>query len=148
MTTRSQTLLDRKTLEEARPLGAAILSVFALANSMVTTVACAIDIRDIARPDLHVLWALVIGLVVACGLTAAQVLTSDVTTIGYLIALAPDAIMTAVQWREWLLTPLFNAVMPGMSGVATSWLVALIVGLVSAYIPERMIFGRRKTKRG
>jgi ABC-type xylose transport system permease subunit len=46
------------------------------------------------------------------------------------------------------LTPLFNAVMPGISGVATSWLVALIVGLVSAYIPERMIFGRRKTKRG
>ncbi|KPL90003.1 hypothetical protein [Herpetosiphon geysericola] len=144
MTTRSQTLLGRKTLDEARPIGAAILSGVAFIISIATTVACVIDVRDIARPDVSIIYAVLIGFIIAIGLTAAQILTSDVTTIGYLIALAPDAIMTALQLREWLLTPLFNAIMPGSSGVAISWLVGLVVGIISAYIPERLIFGKRK----
>lgn len=142
--TRPQTLLERKTLDEARPIGAAILSGVAFIISIATTVACVIDVRDIARPDVSIVYAVLIGFIIAIGLTVAQILTSDVTTIGYLIALAPDAIMTALQLREWLLTPLFNAVMPGGGGIAMSWLVGLMIGIISAYIPERLIFGKRK----
>lgn len=145
VTTRTpQTLLGRKTLDEARPWGQALLSVAALANSLITTVACAVDARNLARPDFNIGVTIVIGVILAFSLTVAQVLTSDVSTLGYLIALTPDALMTAIQWREWFLVPLFNALMPGLGGVAMAWTVAILIGLVSAYIPERMIFGKRR----
>jgi hypothetical protein len=133
-------LLDRSVIPRARPAAKAVLALVLWANSAVTSILCAAWIEaQLTGASTPLSW--IIGVTLTVLLSVAQVFTKDASAGGYLVALFPDVLTTAVQHQRWLVPVL--RVLLGEVGFWLALIVAAIIGWYSARLPERLLFSRR-----
>jgi len=85
-----------------------------------------------------------IGALVAGLLTFAQIYTAGRSTWGYRLCLLPDALTTGFQWCWWILVPIFTVLLPHPAlAIGLAVAVSIPIGIYSARLPERMVFGKR-----
>jgi hypothetical protein len=76
----------------------------------------------------------------------AQVFTKDASAGGYLVALFPDVLTTAVQHQRWLV-PVLRVLLGEAAGLLSGLALAALIGWYSARLPERLLFGRVTVER-
>ncbi|WP_110513212.1 hypothetical protein [Herpetosiphon llansteffanensis] len=139
--TTSNVLFDLRRLEPSRKLVKGIACTLGWGNSIVTTVSTLSDFQ-------HWLWGIrdyrgiLAGLGLALFLFLGQLYTLRRTAWGYGCFLAPDAMITAYKWCEWLFYPIAYKLTSGLPAIALAWGAGLILGIVSARWPEYLAFGR------
>jgi hypothetical protein len=154
-----QTLIPRKTLDDTTPMAKAALAILCWANSIGTSALTGAQIQIAVLRHNHPgmptgfpVTGVIIGSAFQLILTFAQVYTAERSPTGYKVALTPDALMTAFQWGQWLLYPvliaLLSLVLPSIIalGIAIAGAIvgSWVVGVWSAKLPERLVFGPRR----
>jgi hypothetical protein len=154
-----QTLIPRKTLDDTTPMAKAALAILCWANSIGTSALTGAQIQLAVlrhnHPGMPTGWpaaGVIIGAAFQLILTFAQVYTAERSPTGYKVALAPDALMTAFQWGQWLLYPvliaLLSLILPPIValGIAVAGAIvgSWVIGVWSAKLPERLVFGPRR----
>jgi hypothetical protein len=152
-------LVDRTVLDKTTPRAKAGLALLCWANSITTSMATGAQLQlvvfhhqnpgiDAPMPMIGIL----AGFALQALLTFGQVYTAERSRTWYRVCLTPDAAMTAFQWAQWIFYPiaiaLLSLVLSGQvalfGALAIAGLAAWAVGVYSAQLPERMIFGQRR----
>lgn len=146
-----QALIERATLDRTLPTAKAVLAALGWGNSAITTMTTGAQIQLLLWHAKHpgvaapLPWmGIGIGALVAGLLTFAQIYTAGRSTWGYRLCLLPDALTTSFQWCWWILVPIFTVLLPNRAlAIALAVAVSLPIGIYSAQLPERMVFGKR-----
>jgi hypothetical protein len=157
--TAEQVLIPRETLDKTTPTAKAVLAILCWANSIGTTALTGMQIQNAVHNHYHPgttapipIAGIVAGFVLQVILTAGQAYTAERSVWGYRICLAPDAALTAWQWGRFIMYPisiaLLSLVLSATWAMVASLIIASIVswmvGVYSAKLPERMVFGQRR----
>lgn len=133
--------LRRDSLDPLKTPSLILLGVLFLALSGLSTVMRTDDLLAVFGLTLPTLSAIALGVLIVIGVTWAEVLTSE--SIWYLIPLTIDVGFTV--WWTWY--GLHHAAArigaPAWSAVA----VGVGLGILSAWAPERILFGARRRRR-
>lgn len=157
--TDERVLIGRESLDRTTPTAKAAAAVLGWANSIGTTVLTGIQIQNAVHrhynPGVDApfpLAGILAGFALQALLTFGQIYTAERSVWGYRLCLAPDAALTAWQWGRWLLYPVFIALLSlvlsptwaMIAALTVSSVIAWIIGVYSAKLPERMVFGQRR----
>lgn len=152
-------LVDRTVLDQTTPKAKAGLALLCWANSVTTSMATGAQLQLVVfrhqNPGIEAptpILGILAGFALQALLTFGQVYTAERSRRWYWVCLTPDAAMTAFQWAQWIFYPIAIALLSlALSGtaalfsaLAVAGLSAWIVGVYSAQLPERMIFGQRR----
>lgn len=152
-------LVDRKVLDQTTPKAKATLALLCWANSVTTSMVTGAQLQLIVFRHQHPgieaptpILGLLGGFALQVLLTFGQVYTAERSRAWYRACLTPDAAITALQWAQWIFYPvaiaLLSLVLSGkaalFAALTVAGLAAWIVGVYSAQLPERMIFGQRR----
>lgn len=141
---KERVLIDKKNLDDTLPHAKALAAALGWLNSIVTTMFTAAQIQTFItdHPASWIAWAA--GFVAAALITFGQIYTSGRNRVGYAVLLFPDALMTSVQWCQWVLLPLMLKLLPHAWALAViiAAIIGGIIGIVSARLPERLTFGK------
>lgn len=130
--------LSRTTVDVARPWIIGAIAIMFLALSWVSTTAQVGEFLRLGGIILHPGVTLAIGLGAAFALTAAEVALSE--SRWYYAPLVIDVGMTL--WWTWPAVYNWCVVIGG--GRELALLAGLTLGIVAAYLPERVLFGQRR----
>jgi hypothetical protein len=144
-------LIERDTLDRTLPTAKAVLAALGWGNSAITTMTTGAQLQQLMwranHPDVEspLPWmGAGIGALVAGLLTFAQIYTSGRSAWGYRLCLLPDALTTGFQWCWWILVPIFSVLLPNQAlAILLAVVVSIPIGIYSARLPERMVFGKR-----
>ena len=144
-------LIERETLDRTLPTAKAVLAALGWGNSAITTMTTGAQLQlllwHVNNPGVAgpLPWMGVgIGALVAGLLTFAQIYTAGRSRWGYRLCLLPDALTTGFQWCWWILVPIFTVLLPHPAlAIGLAVAVSIPIGIYSARLPERMVFGKR-----
>lgn len=154
-----QVLIKREALDKSTPTAKAVLAVLCWMNSIGTTALTGIQIQRAVHQHYSpgtaapFPWAgILAGFLFQLLLTFGQIYTAERSAWGYRLCLAPDAALTAWQWGQLALYPvtiaLLSLVLPAtpalLLALTLSATAAWMIGVYSAKLPERMVFGQRR----
>lgn len=133
-------LFDLRRLDPSRKLVKGIACTIGWGNSIVTTVSTMSDFQHWlwGQRDLRGIFA---GLGLAFFLFVGQMYTLRRSGWGYVSFLAPDAIITAYKWCDWLFYQIAYKLSTGITARLIAWALGLAIGIVSARWPEYLAFG-------
>jgi len=152
-------LIKREALDKTTPTAKAAAAVLGWMNSVGTTALTGIQIEYAVRRYYapaeaapFPLTGILTGFLFQVILTFGQIYTAERSKWGYRLCLAPDALLTAWQWANLALYPvliaLFSLVLPMTWAMAAAIFLASVIawtiGVYSAQLPERMVFGKRR----
>ncbi|HEY1015713.1 MAG TPA: hypothetical protein VGE07_23595 [Herpetosiphonaceae bacterium] len=134
-------VVANEQLERWLPAAKLAASVGGWANSLVTTILTCMQIQEFAYG--YTSWlGFIFGVVLAVGLIVGQIFTLKRSRVWYAIFLFPDALMTSVQWCQWILFPVAFKLMPWLPAAATASVAGGVLGIISARMPEKLTFGK------
>lgn len=146
-------LLPRQVLERSLPRVKALAAAAGWGNSLVTGVLTGAQLQQAIwahdHPGVPGPWPLtgvLLGVLLSIGCTVGQVFTIDRHTMAYRVFLAPDVATTAWQWWYWMFEPLSRIVPEDLRRwvVPILLLIPFMIGVFSAKLPERIVFGPRR----
>lgn len=151
MQDQERALIERDTLDRTLPTAKAVLAALGWGNSAITMMTTGAQIQLLLWRANHpgiespLPWMGVgIGALVAGLLTFAQIYTAGRSAWGYRLCLLPDALTTGFQWCWWILVPIFSVLLPNRAlAILLAVAVSVPIGIYSARLPERMVFGKR-----
>ena len=130
--------VDRRQMDKLRPAFYLVLAGAFFALSVISTVAQVGYILELGGLDLRPWQAITAGAVVAALITAGELLTGE--GLIYFCFLIPDVALTVwwlwpvlLNWSEAAGTAGWGAAVGGMA-----------LGILSAWIPERVVLGARR----
>ncbi len=141
---RANYLIDRKVLHNTRPFFQTLLAIVLWANSLGTTIFCAMWVEQRMMGAYSWIGAAV-GVIVAVVLTLVQIYTADVSPGGYLVALLPDVVLTAAPHYVWLYI-IASFFFGNIAGILLAGIGAAVLGYFSARLPEKLVFGARRVR--
>jgi putative flippase GtrA len=130
--------VDRQDVDHTRPYFLLALAVFFFALSSVGTVLQVGIILALFGAKVGIVTSALVGIGVAVLISAGEVYSSE--SPWYLCFLIPDVALTVWWLAPACVTFAANVGIPGWATFAGG----ACLGIISAYLPERVIFGQRR----
>ncbi len=130
--------INRRMIDWFTPIFWFVLAALAFALTTYSTATQTGTIIDIMKIAISPASKLAIGAVVALLITLGEVVTSERRL--YFVFLIPDVAFTL--WWSW--PGLYNASTAIGAGAIGAAVVGIALGVVSAWLPERVVFGNRR----